>query len=413
MQKFKLTYLLYSLCITVFFLGLQSCKSDIDTSDSTSKIEVGSLLQRSDRIQLGKEWDHVQNQYNDLKINLEKNPHDNETKVLLANLYTKEARITGEHGHYYPAALSILNDALVDKELTQDIKFLALTTKAGVQLSLHDFEAALETGNKAALLNPTNAQIHGVLIDANVELGDYKKAVALADRMMTIKPDIRSYSRVSYLREIHGDVDGSIEAMTMAVKAGYPGYEETAWAMLTLGDIYKQYGQVDNAEKVYKTILETRPDYPFAVGALADILAMQGKSEEAEILYKEAISIIPEVGFYISLADLYKEQGRKIEMDKLSDEILVMLKDDTDSGHNMNLEYAHIYLDLFDSPEKALEYAQKEYIKRPKNIDVNRELAAIYLKLNNKEMAKEHLAKAMTTDSKHPTLSKINTSLNG
>lgn len=52
---------------------------------------------------------------------------------------------------------------------------------------------------------------------------------------MSIRPDLRSYSRISYLREIYGDLDGAIEAMKLAVTAGYPGYEQTAWARLTLG----------------------------------------------------------------------------------------------------------------------------------------------------------------------------------
>jgi tetratricopeptide (TPR) repeat protein len=242
------------------------------------------------------------------------------------------------------------------------------------------------------------------LIDANVELGNYDKAVKLSDKMMTIKPDIRSYSRVSYLREIHGDVSGSIDAMTMAVKAGYPGYEETAWAMLTLGDIYKQYGQLDNAEQVYSEILDMRPNYPFAVGALGEIQALRGLDKEAEATYKEAMAIIPEVGFYISLAELYKKQGRTQEMNSLIEEIMVMLQDDTDSGHNMNLEYASLYLDILNSPNKALEYAMKEYKKRPENIDVNRMLAKVSLKMDKKEDVNKYLSVAKSTNSKHPEI---------
>ncbi|MFT4535843.1 MAG: tetratricopeptide (TPR) repeat protein [Saprospiraceae bacterium] len=242
------------------------------------------------------------------------------------------------------------------------------------------------------------------MIDANVELGNYDKAVKLSDKMMTIKPDIRSYSRVSYLREIHGDVSGSIDAMTMAVKAGYPGYEETAWAMLTLGDIYKQYGQLDNAEQVYSEILDMRPNYPFAVGALGEIQALRGLDKEAEATYKEAMAIIPEVGFYISLAELYKKQGRTQEMNSLIEEIMVMLQDDTDSGHNMNLEYASLYLDILNSPNKALEYAMKEYKKRPENIDVNRMLAKVSLKMDKKEDVNKYLSVAKSTNSKHPEI---------
>ncbi len=45
----------------------------------------------------------------------------------------------------------------------------------------------------------------------------------MLNRMVSIRPDIRSYSRISYLREIHGDIPGAIEAMELAVEAGAPG----------------------------------------------------------------------------------------------------------------------------------------------------------------------------------------------
>jgi len=229
--------------------------------------------------------------------------------------------------------------------------------------------------------------------------------------MISIKPDIRSYSRVSYLREIHGDVEGSIEAMTMAVKSGYPGYEETAWAMLTLGDIYKEYGQLDNALKVYKEILTMRPDYPFAVGAIGDVQILQGKEKEGEATLKEAMNIIPEVGFYISLAELYKKQGRTEEMNALLDEIMVMLKEDTDSGHNMNLEYASLYLDVYENVEKADEYATIEYNKRPNNIDVNRMKARIAVRKKELDEAKKFYEVAASTNSKNPELADLKSAI--
>jgi len=372
----KITTYLTIAVLAILLIGLSSCSNDV-ADQKAEKLETVELLQRGEAIQLGKEWEYVQNAYSDFTRAIKANPNDNKAKVQLAQLYIKEARVTGEHGHYYPGALTVLDEALENEKITKDLRFLALTTKAGVLLSLHEFEKALMVGNQAALLNPLNAQIHGVLVDANVELGNYDKAVKLADKMMAIKPDIRSYSRVSYLREIHGDIEGSIEAMTMAIKAGYPGTEETAWAMLTLGDIYKEHGELDKALNIYHQILEMRPNYPFAVGAIGEVELMQGKYKEAEQTLNQAMNIIPEVGFYISMAKLYKEQGRTSELEAIKEEILMMLNEDTDSGHNMNLEYANLYLDIFNDSNIAKSYALIEYEKRPKNITVNKILAKI------------------------------------
>ena len=50
--------------------------------------------------------------------------------------------------------------------------------------------------------------------------GNYEEALKNADQMASIRPDLRSYSRVSYMREIHGDRDGAKQAMKMAGDAG-------------------------------------------------------------------------------------------------------------------------------------------------------------------------------------------------
>ncbi len=365
---------------------------------------IPSLLDRNEKLRNGKEWDDVMNSYQKLKLAIQKNENDQESKIRMAQLFIREARVTGEHGHYYNAALSMTDQILNSKSTDRDMDFLALVTKAGVQLSHHDFNGALLTGQKAVAINPNNPQIFGVLVDANVELGNYDEAIKMADIMIAMKPDLRSYARISYIREIHGEVDQAIDAMKMAVEAGIPGYEDTAWAMLTLADMYKLFGKFDKAEALYKEILAQRQNYPFAVAALGSVYMQKNDLTLAEKMTKDAIAIIPEVGFYTQLAEIYKKQGNTQAIDPLIHEIFTMMKDDEKTGHNMNLEYAHVYLDLLNNTDKALEYAQKEYQKRPNNIDVNRILARIYASENNKVMTKKYIAAAATTHSKHPEL---------
>jgi len=391
-------------------LGCQSGTSGSENQEGEKKLtslSVPKLLDRSEKIRMGKEWDEVQNYYTDQRDAINKNTKDNEAKLKLAELFIREARVTGEHGHYYPAALAMTSNIVDEEEVNPDVKFRALTTHAGVQLSLHEFSDALKTAEKALAMNNRNAQIYGVLVDCYVELGDYDKAVEMSDKMINIKPDIRSYSRIAYLREIHGDVEGSYKALGLAIKAGYPGYEETAWAMQTLGDLYLKYGELDKAENIYNQILDTRADYPFAVAALGEVEYERGNMKVAEAKFNEAIEIIPEVGYYTSLAKLYKKQDRQDELDKLMEDVFVMLQEDVDSGHNMNLEYASIYRDILTDYDMALKYAEMEYKKRPENIDVNRMIAHIYALKSEKDKAKQHLERAIVTESKDPELEEI------
>lgn len=388
-----------------FILLLQSCGSQPEKKGKTppsAQVEIPVLLDKSPGIGSPVEQQTIISTYQDLKRTVRKNPEDIASRLRLAQLYMQEARLTGEHGYYYPASLKVIEDALAEKNMADELKFLALSLKATVLLSLHQFGEAQKIGKEALKLNDHNAYIYGVLVDANVELGNYKEAVKMSDKMVSIRPDLRSYSRISYLREIHGDVQGAIEAMKMAVSAGYPAYEETAWCRLTLGKIYENYGDMENAEMQYLLALEYRPDYPFAMAALADMDMKKGNYEEAEAKLEKACELIPEVGFYEQLVNLYQETGREEQAKQTLEEIFAMLADDEAHGHVMNMEYARIHLDITRDYDKALEYAMKEYKARPDNIDVNKVLAEIFLQQKNYAKAEEHITKALVTNTSDP-----------
>ena len=400
--KLFLVLLIFASCNTENPTENKIAKAGLDAMEVIK--ELPQLLDRGTLIQNGNEWERVQNQYGKFRQQIIRNQKPLEAKLNLARLFSQEARVTGEHGYYYPAALKLLNDILKPDLEDKDLKFSVLSAKASVLLSQHEFAKALEIGQEALKMNPYNAQIYGVLVDANVELGHYKKAVEKADKMVSIRPDLRSYSRVSYLREIYGRTEGSMEVMKMAVKAGYPGYEETAWTRLQLGNLYQRYGQMENAKMQYFKILMERPNYPFAMAALAKMEVQNKNYEKAEKLLKEACALIPEVSFYKQLAQLYFETGRKEEGEKMIPQILSMLKKDIESGHNVNLLYAAVYADLKKDYDKAIEYALAEYDRRPENIDVNKMLATLYRQKGETVLAKKYLKKAMITNSKNPAL---------
>ncbi len=395
---------LIPICSLIFLLTLGCQSEQTETAVTVPATEVPKLLQRHTDIQQGKEWELVQSVYGRNLAKLRQNPQADEPYLKIAEVFVNEARITGEHGHYYPAALQVIERAMADGIENQDLEFRLLVLKAGVELSQHEFKQALSTAQAAVSINPYNAQIYGALVDAYVELGNYEEAVQMADKMVSIRPDLRSYSRVSYLREIHGDVQGAIEAMEMAVSAGYPGYEATAWTRLTLGELYERYGQTEKAQLNYEMALHDRPDYPFALANLANLDMARGDYELAESRLERARQAIPEFGFYIQLAQIYKANNRQEELREIKTEILAMLADDVAHGHNMDMEYSDLYLELFEEPKKALNYAQRAYDNRPENIDVNRQMATIYLALNDLDKVNFHLVQASRTKSQHPAL---------
>lgn len=395
---------IYTLVFLVFCISMacnKASKSELKT------ISIPKLLDRSEKLQYANEWPELKNRFADLEHKIIKNPEDIDVLLQLTYLYITEARVSGEHGHYYPAALQMTEKVLENKKITSDQKFLALSNKASVQLSLHDFQNAYNTAKEALTLNPYSAQIYGALVDACVELGKYEESVGYADKMVSIRPDIRSYSRVSYIREIFGMPEAAIDAFKMAVQAGSPGSEEKCWAALQLAELYAKYNRTNESEAILKQILEEREHYPFAKAALAKLYSRKNQYAEAEHELKEACAIIPEVSFYVQLAEIYQKQNREEELQQTLRDIFTMLEDDMNHGHNMSLEYANLYINFFKDSGKALEYLNQDLVMRPENIEINRMLSKIYLMQKNKGQAEICLKKAQRTNSKDPALSEL------
>ncbi len=352
------------------------------------------------------EWTFVKERANKLIRRIRENPSDKKTALSLANLYIQEARVTGNYAYYDAAALKYINDVL---QQDQD-DFEALTLKALLQLSQHHFADALVTAEKARSSNPYSAFVHGLLVDGQVEMGDYKSAIDNLDKMVSIRPDIRSYSRISYLREIHGDYPGAIEAMQLAVDAGGIGDEPTAWARVQLGKLYENTGDLKAAAMHYTIALEERPAYPHAIAGLGHIAMANKEYAKAILLYQQADSLINDYSYKEQLAELYQLTGDDKKAKSLMAKVVAEMseeskkaEEDENMGHYADRELAYAYLKM-NEPKKALQHALAEYNRRPDNIDVNETLAWVYYKNNAAEKALPYISKALRTGSKNPTL---------
>jgi len=219
--------------------------------------------------------------------------------------------------------------------------------------------------------------VQGILVDAHTQLGNYAAAVEAADRMVAMRPDLKSYSRVSYLRELHGDIDGAIEAMTMAVAAGAPGSEEKAWARTTLATTLADNGRTREARRELELAAIEREGYPFAIAGLARLERREGNTTRALALLDSAITALPEFSFVETKAEILRESGRVAEADSLVGVVEAMLAEDEASGHAMNSELAMLYARHGIKLDEALVRARRELERRPGNRDVRAMMAFV------------------------------------
>ena len=364
------------------------------------------MLDRKGTMAKSAEWQSIKSSAENLIRIVRDNPQDKKSMLALATLYVQEGRASGNFNYYDKAALHYI-DALLEMDAND---FQALTLKSLVQLSQHHFADGLATAEKAKNINPYNAFVYGLLVDGNVEMGNYKEAVKNSDKMVSIRPDIRSYSRISYLREIHGDYPGAIEAMQMAVDAGMYGDEPTSWARIQLARLFENTGDIKAAEMHYTIALNERPGYAYAIAGLGRIALWKKDYAKAISLFTQADGLIPDGYFKAQLAQAYLLSGDEKKateyLNKVADEInnsVQVSAQEENAAHHADVELAHIYLLLKDY-NKALTHASNEYNRRPENIDVNGLMAWTYYKLGETNKALSYLNAALRTNSKNPTL---------
>ena len=279
----------YALLIIVFF----SAVGFIIVRNNKKEEGFMPFKARTGSLALSDEYTATKKKADALYAEIKKNPADTKSKLALAALYIQEGRVTGDHVYYDMAAMQLANDVLKK----DSANFEALVFKGTLYLSQHHFADGLKIAQRVQQINPYNAFVYGMLVDANVEMGNYGEAVKNSDKMVSVRPDIRSYSRISYLREIYGDYPGAIEAMKMAVSAGYPGEEGTEWARVHLGQLYENTGDILNAKMHYTIALQERPGYAYAYAGLGRIAMAEKNYQQAIQYYLTADSLVVDYSF--------------------------------------------------------------------------------------------------------------------
>lgn len=374
--------------------------------------QIPQLLERQGAISMTSEWLNTKAAIEGLLQKLRQNPNDNDSKIKLAYAYIQEGRTTGNYMYYDAAALQLANDVYdAQSDKKSDKCFQALCIKATIYLNQHHFYDGLQLAEQAQAIDPYSSFVYGCLTDANVELGHYNDAIKMGDKMCAIRPDMRSYSRISYLREIMGNMNGSIKAMNAAVKCGLTGLEQTEWARVQLGKLYEINGKLDSAQMQYTMAITYRPNYAFAIAGLGRVAEANKNYPIAIKYFEQAKSLLPsEYSFPDELTDLYRLNGETQKAEQNSKAVITLLSKDakaaTDNnniGHYADKELALAYIKA-DDFDNALSHAQAEYDRRPDNIDVNETLAWVYYKKGDYTNAEKYIKVAMRTGCEVPTL---------
>ena len=309
----------------------------------------------------------------------------------LASAYMQKARETADFSFNAHADAAITRSLAVEPDNYDGLKL-----RAKLQLTYHRFAEALETTHRIQTFRNDDHDVWGQITDALVELGDYPGAVKAAQTMVDLRPDSSSYARVSYLRSLHGDTEGAIEAMMAALKAANPNDPESiAWCRVQIGNELMNAGKLEEAEREFDTALLIFPNHRLALQGKAHARVAAGDLQGAVAIYKREPN---SADASQALGDLYTKLGNADEAKAAYEEFETLERENAALERSWR-HMVNFWLDHDQNLVEALRLATTEYESR-KDIFTCDSLAWALFKNGRTAEAKQLIKEALRTGSK-------------
>ena len=146
----------------------------------------------------------------------------------------------------------------------------------------------------------------------------------------------------------------------MAITAGSPMAENTAWCQVELGKMYLKTGKLKEAEDAYSAALRNFPNYHPALAGLAQTQAAKHDWKSAIANMKSAQASVPMPDYAAALYDYYTASGDAKEAKKQKELIEVTDQVGQAAQEKANRNIAIIFADHDWNLSRSLELAQNE-----------------------------------------------------
>lgn len=269
-------------------------------------------------------------------------------------------------------------------------------------LARHDFERARLLGSRAHEADPFDSDAMAILVDANVELGYYSEATVVVEKLLEIRPSLAAYSRLSYIRELNGDIDGALEAFALAESAGSGSQSDLAQVASLRATVAVTHGDPDEAERLFRQALNYGSS-PTNDAGMARVLIARGELTQAQALLESAMQSSPSPVAALVLDEIYLRKGNQRGRAEVARFLDSNLADERAAGAEVDMEASLIAAN--DGEWKtALDLAQSAYDRRPENIFTAAALAWALHGNGADSAAKPLVDKALRLGTRDPVL---------
>lgn len=290
-------------------------------------------------------------------------PADTTSWQHLGVAYVRRAAETADPTYYAQAGRALRRAAELAPRDPE-----TLLARGNLALALHDFRAALALGSRAHAARPLSPEPLGVMVDARIELGRYRGAVADLQRMLDVRPSLPALSRTSYVRELYGDMDGAVAAMRQAEAAGSGSAFDLATVSALLGDLHFKRGNLEQAEDSYERARRASPGLFAADVGRARVAAARGHTGVAIDRLRAATRRYPQPAALVLLGDLLAASGRSAEARRSYELVEAAAFLQERAGQDTDLEMALFAADRGHDPKAAVALARRAHRARPDNI---------------------------------------------
>jgi tetratricopeptide (TPR) repeat protein len=231
-------------------------------------------------------------------------PDDGDAQLELGLALLQRIRETADPSLYKPAeqALDAARRLLPDEPGP-------LVGLGGLQLGRHEFSAALTTARSAIALDAGSVSAGSVEVDALIELGAYDEAFDAVEDLATRSGDLVTLARLSYSRELRGDLEGALAAMQQAAASPSLAPENTAFVLSIVGHLERLRGDAKAARSAFERALDLVPNHTPSLAGLGRLAVGDGDLAEAMTYFERAAAIVPLFEYVIALGETHQAAG--------------------------------------------------------------------------------------------------------
>ena len=238
----------------------------------------------------------------------------------------------------------------------------AAKLRAAVLLGQNQSAEALKLATQLNRKTPDDLTGWALLVDANVQLGNYDEAERDAQWILDLRPGSSlGFEKAAMLRELFGDWEGSIEFLDEANRRTSPNdADQKSWLLTQKAHLILLTGNADAATAILIEAIRLFPDSQLAAAGLAQVRMAQGNYPEALKLLEERYHRVPNSANLYDYAEALAASGNTPEATRQ----FAAFERQAASRPDATLRLIDYYSDTKPNPSQALSIASKAASER-------------------------------------------------